>query len=250
MDYYERLGLTRTATADEIAKAYRQKAIQFHPDKNPGNVSAVQEFKQCAEAYEVLSDVAKKSQYDVQGYVGRKPANWRPPPKPKPKPKTAEDFKKEFEAKADRPATKEEVEAIPCSFFGGSNSGRNIQAHLFLTKEQLRAGGRYPLKIKKRGLCNGCVGDGYVFGPCPKCFVNRDYENLQMHCPTCNGSKMVEKKCGKCGGEGVSLWSISEVLVAVSPGTNSGQQIRIAGEGESAPHKMPGYLQVVVLEQQ
>lgn len=72
MDYYDTLGVARTATSDEIKKAYRQLALKYHPDKNPGDKEAEEKFKKAAEAYEVLSDPSKRNEFDVKGYVGRR----------------------------------------------------------------------------------------------------------------------------------------------------------------------------------
>jgi molecular chaperone DnaJ len=252
MEYYEVLGLSKTATIEEITKSYRQKAVQYHPDKNPGDASAIAKFKACTEAYEVLGDMAKRSQYDVQGYVGRRPPNFRPPPtpeRPKKPVKTAEDFIREREeGEAKKKPTQHNLDAIQCSFFGGGATGRNIMVHVYLTPEEMRDGGKFMALIKKRELCDRCIGDGTVRIPCPDCSAFARTSIINDYCPKCHGQRDMDVPCKLCNGEGVAKWNINEVWFTVPSGASVGQQIRLVGEGECAPSKMPGYAQIVLLE--
>jgi len=157
MDYYERLGVSRTATEEEIKKAYRTLAKQYHPDRNPGDKAAEETFKKVQEAYDTLSDFQKRAIYN-----GRMP----PPPKPKqPKPKTEDPIKEVAKEEwswftgeeINQPPSQAQLDAIQCSFFGGDTTGRNILTHLFLTKDDMQSGGHAVVKIKKRELCKKCI---------------------------------------------------------------------------------------------
>lgn len=259
MQYYEVLEVSKEATAEEISKAYRLKAIRYHPDKN-SDPKAIEIFKKCAEAYEILSDPVKRSQYDFQGYVGRRPHNWKPSsnPKPQKKAKTADDFRREqqdkdFWSKQKQNPEKSALDSINCSFFGGETTGRNIMTHLHLTPSELHDGGRFLVRVKRREWCSRCIGDGLEKAPCPACnsaYMRRDDPNrmLNMHCPRCDGAEYIEVQCKNCNGEGVNRWMIHEFMALVPPRSAAGQHVRVIGEGEHAPKKIPGYVQVVLIE--
>ena len=247
MEYYSVLGVAKTATPEEIRKAYHKSALQHHPDRNPGDVEAEKKFKEASTAYEVLSDPIKRSQYDLQGYTGRPPPPPRPTAKPKPKPKTKEEFVEEAKMKENGKkhiATQEELSSINCSFFGSSGTGMNILAHLSLTEDEKRIGGAYAVKIKKRDLCNNCVGDGTAMAPCPKC---KGRVADCVYCLHCDGAGAVEGKCPSCKGEGVHQWVVKFVNFNVPAHVQSGHIVNVLGEGESAPRKRPGNLRIVVV---
>jgi molecular chaperone DnaJ len=244
MDYYTKLGVARTATPEEIQKAYRRLAFKHHPDRNPGDAQAVETFKQVAEAYEVLQDDVKRATYDRQGYVGRRPPPSPPPSKPKPKPAPPP------------PPTKHPHDDIQCSYFGGNTTGRNIMTHLYLTKEQMQAGGQFCVWIKKREACMNCHGDGNGNRICQICRGNGRLTHLVVggnremapECHMCKGEGIIFVPCRHCKGQGVSQWTVKSVFPTVPPNCQAGQQITVIGEGEVAPLKSPGYLRVVVLE--
>lgn len=245
MNYYEDLGVSRTATIKEISKAYRALALKYHPDMNK-NVS-VEKFKIITNAYEVLSDTQKRFEYDAKGYVGRRPVH--PPEPPKPKPKTKEDFAKEQKEKRTKEKLldqlwEEEPKEIDCSFFGGPKSGRSILIHVKLTPSEMRSGGKQSVLIKKREICVNCGGDGENMFICPKCLNHR---TLLYTCDFCDytGSKFM--KCNYCEGEGLKLWRIQEVHFNVTPFSQIGHQINILGVGEYAPNKKPGDLRIILI---
>jgi molecular chaperone DnaJ len=244
MDYYTRLGVARSAAPEEISRAYRKLAMKYHPDRNPGDTDACEQFKQVASAYEVLSDNVKRATYDRQGYVGRRPPT--PPPS------------KKKETKKDEPPPKPHVnpDTIHCSYFGGSLTGRNIMTHLYLTKDQMKTGGKHEVHIKKREMCSNCLGDGNKNKICQSCrgrgrlthlIVGGNWE-MAPECNMCKGEGVVFTPCRQCKGEGVNFWSIRGVTLSVPANCQIGQQVTVAGEGEVAPLKPPGYLRVVVLE--
>lgn len=246
MDYYTTLGVARTATPEQIQKAYRKLAMKYHPDRNPGDNEAVEKFKEVAHAYEVLIDDVMRATYDRQGYVGRRPPS--PPPPPPKKEKKAE------------PPPKTHVHVNPdeikCSYFGGATTGRNVLTHLYLTKDQMRMGGKHEVHVKKREMCGNCNGDGNSNRVCQICrgsgrlthLVYGGFREMAPECQMCKGEGIIYVPCRQCKGDGVALWGIRSVTVSIPSNCQSGQQITVAGEGELAPLKSPGYLRVVVLE--
>lgn len=243
MEYYETLGVERTATPEEIKKSYRQKALQYHPDKNPGNKEAEEQFKKVAEAYEVLSDTSKRNEYDVKGYVGRRPAT--PPPRPKEKPKA----KPEPEKKKPYAPSQEDLDKVQCSYFGNGTTGRNVQTHIFLTPDEMKTGCAKNIIIKKQGMCNRCVGDGSTHSVCRKC-NGKGTDTYGLNCYACDRYGFLIQKCPVCSGQGVAGMGFNQVHVVVPPGVKSGHAITLLGEGEIAPLKLPGFLRVIVLEKQ
>lgn len=249
MDYYERLGVARNATLEEIKKAYRRLARQYHPDRNIGDKEAEETFKRVSEAYEILSDASKKAEYDAKGYVGRRPPNPPKPPAAKPeppKPKTKEDFERErtWEERKKFPH-KEDLDAINCTFWGGGGTGRNILVQMKLTPAEMKAGGSKFVAIKKRTLCDRCIGDGKAPSPCPVCHGSRPDVG---YCQKCDGMGALYALCPVCKGEGVFRWIIEDVRVTFSPHIQPGHQINVLGHGEHAPFKPPGNVRVVVVQ--
>lgn len=250
MDYYEVLGVERNATEEQVSKAYRRLAMKYHPDRNPGDADAVEQFKKVQEAYEVISDTDKRAMYDRQGYVGRRPPPGSQPHNNAPKPKTKEDFERERaeeearKNRAKREATQKELQQVECTYFGGGGTGRNVLVQMKLTADEMRRGGSKYVLVKKKDVCNKCVGDGTGMKICPRCKGARPDVGW---CPTCNGEGAIPMKCIACNGEGVAQWKISEVKVHWSAGVQPGHQINILGEGEAAPRKPPGNVRVVVV---
>ncbi|MES1221380.1 MAG: DnaJ domain-containing protein, partial [Bacteroidota bacterium] len=214
-DYYEVLGISKNASQDEIKKAYRKVAMQFHPDRNPGDKAAEEKFKEAAEAYEVLSDADKKAQYDRFGHAGL--SNGRGG-------FSGGDMNMDdiFSQFGDIFG-----DDIFGSFFGGgrrSSGGRargvrgsNLRVKIKLNYEEIAKGVTKNIKVKKYVACNTCHGSGakdkgsvQTCGTCGGSGQVRKVTNTflgQMQtvttCPTCNGEgSVVTAKCTSCKGEG------------------------------------------------
>lgn len=216
-DYYALLGLNKTATADQIKKAYRKKAKSKHPDR--GGDAA--EFKEIQEAYDVLSDPSKRAVYDSGGMPFHSRHNRRPSP--------AEGF-----------AFHEVME----EFFGGSTyKGRNIQARIEIDFVESYTGCRKTVKIKKKKKCNTCTGNGYTgFKPCSNCsgsgfsqVADAPFE-FRTNCQICNGTgKASVVKCGDCLGTGqLPGFQEKAVEINIPQGIDNGMQLRLQGEGEES----------------
>lgn len=240
MDFYEILGVSRSATDEEIKKAYRVIARSSHPDLNPNNPDAVEKFKSATVAYEILTDPQKKSQYDALGYVGRRPhPNQRPDPKPKEQSKPKESPKRKSE-----PKEQDLNNVAECTYFGGTSSGRNILVQLNLTSEEMESGGSKYINIKKRSSCRMCVGDGYGRFPCPYCRANKF---AMMVCTFCDYTGTIHSDCPKCKGSGIGDWKVFPIKVTYPAGIQQGHSITIVGEGETSPGKPPGCVRVIII---
>lgn len=252
MEYYETLGVVKTATSEEIKKSYRQKALLYHPDKNQGNKEAEEKFRKLVEAYEVLSDASKRNEYDVKGYVGRRPAS-PPPPPPRPKAKEKPDPGKHKpynpEEKKPYAPSQEDLNKIQCSFFGNGTTGRNVQTHLFLTPQEMREGCAKNIVIKKQGECRRCIGDGSTHIICRRC-NGKGTDTYGLNCIACDHFGYTIQKCPFCLGQGVHGMGFNQVHVIVPSGVQSGHAITLLGEGETAPRKLPGFLRVIVLQKE
>ena len=251
MDLYEHLGVPRSATAEEIKKAYKQKVREHHPDayasQDEKDKHAVI-LKQVVEAFEVLGDVHKKSRYDVQGTWG----NVRRPPSPSPKPKTAK-TKEEFEKEKQEKKRKESVQGVGkyqiepnlnCTFFGGGSTGRSILVQVKLQPHEFKNGCSKSVFIKKRDFCNLCGGQGDGEFPCPKCQNNKFAKQVCGHCHT---RGVMEGSCPRCSGTGLGLWMVEEIHYKISPNTQPGHTVTVLGRGEEASGKLPGNVRIVVI---
>jgi molecular chaperone DnaJ len=251
-DLYQCLGIPRSANAEEIKKAYRQKAREHHPDTHTGKEEQdkhAEIFKKIVNAYEVLSDPHKKAQYDIQGRYGRRPSTPPPQKQKKPPVKTKEDFEKEFaedKKKEELRSKKSKFEPmdINCIFYGGESSGRSIMVHVKLTPQELKNGCSKSVTIKKRDFCTTCGGDGFGLFPCKKCANNPIAKQV---CGACNCVGVLDGPCPHCNGTGMGLWMIEDVYFKVSPNTQPGHSIMVLGQGEMAQRKPPGNVRIVVL---
>jgi len=252
-DYYEILGVTKTATPEEIKKAYRKVAIQFHPDKNPDNKEAEEKFKEAAEAYEVLSDADKRAKYDrfghskgsSGGYSGGHDMNM-------------EDIFSQFGDIFGGGGSPFE------SFFGGSGGtrngrrqrkGSNLRIKLKLTLDEIANGVEKKLKVnrlvKAEGVtfktCTTCQGSGQV-----RKVVNTMLGQMvsSSTCPTCDGSgQIIEKR--PTGVDNSGLISKEEVIsVRIPAGVADGMQLSMSGKGNEAPGGVAGDLLIVIEEQE
>lgn len=263
MDYYEVLGVTREATQEDIKKAYRRGAMKYHPDRNPGDKQAEENFKRVQEAYEVLSDPQKRAEYDHRGYAGGPSFHYEN----RTSKQNAAERDEGFVHSASRryKANQAELDAIQQQFFGGGESlGRNILIHLLVTTDELRNGTVKAVKWKKGEKCKTCDGYGAAvfrdseFVKCKAC--NGTGNVLQIpgkqgamypKCDFCDGSGFLEMYCKICKGTGITTdMIIEEMMVEIPAGTPSGHQIVIRGRGEPGPKGgVVGNLHVIVIEQ-
>jgi molecular chaperone DnaJ len=244
-DYYEVLGVSKGAATDDIKKAYRKVAMQYHPDRNPGDKTAEEKFKEAAEAYEVLSDTDKKSQYDRFGHAGVS-GNGRGGHGP-----NMEDIFSNFGDIFG--------EDVFGSFFGGGRRGggggqrargvrgSNLRIKLKLTYEEIAKGVTKNIKVKKYVGCSTCNGSGakdkgsvQTCGTCGGSGQVRKVTNTflgQMQtvttCSTCNGEgTTITAKCTNCKGEG-RVYGEETVNIDIPAGVQEGMQLNISGKGNA-----------------
>jgi len=265
-DYYEILGIGKNAGGDEIKKAYRKVAMQYHPDRNPGDKSAEEKFKEAAEAYEVLSDVDKKSQYDRYGHAGVS-GNGRGGFSGGGSMNMEDIFSQFGDIFGDD---------VFGSFFGGGQRtrggqrargvrGSNLRIKLKLTYEEIAKGVSKNIKVKKYVPCQTCQGSGakdkgsvQTCGTCGGSGQVRRVTNTflgQMQtvttCPTCNGEgTTITAKCGTCKGEG-RVYAEETVTIDVPAGVQEGMQLNISGRGNAGERGgMAGDLIILIEEEQ
>lgn len=262
-DYYEVLGVDKNATADEIKKAYRKKAIQYHPDKNPGDKQAEEKFKEAAEAYEVLSDPQRRQRYDQFGHAGVDGASGFSGSG-----MSMEDIFSRFGDLFSN-------SGFGDFFGGGFSSGRagraggqrvmrgsDLRVKVKLTLEEIATGVDKKIRVKKQILCPDCHGTGSSDGQvdtCSQCHgtgrvvkTQRTWlgmTQIQEACPICHGEgKVVRNKCPHCGGEGV-IRDEEVISIHIPAGVVDGMQLTIQGKGNAAPRGgVPGDLLVLVEE--
>ncbi len=258
-DYYEVLGVSKDASAEEIKKAYRQKAMQYHPDKNPDNKEAEEKFKEAAEAYEVLRDPEKKQRYDQFGHAGMGGA-----------------------AGGGGFGGFSNIDDIFSAFgdifggfgsFGGSRSyssgrrvarGSDLRVKVKLTLEEIANGTEKKIKVKKYVQCQQCSGTGAkggtAYSTCSTCrgsgrvtqVKNTILGQMQTtsSCPTCHGDgKIITDKCSNCAGEGV-LRDEEVITIKIPAGVGEGMQMTVTGKGNAARRGgINGDLLVVITEE-
>ena len=262
-DYYEILGVNKTASADEIKKAYRKVAMQFHPDRNPGDKSAEEKFKEAAEAYEVLSDADKKAQYDRYGHAGVS-SNGR-------------GFSGGGMNMEDIFSQFGDVfgEDLFGSFFGGGGGrgrtskargvrGSNLRVKIKLTYEEIAKGVTKNIKVKKHVVCTTCSGSGAKdkgsvqnCGTCGGSGQVRRVTNTfigQMQtvttCPTCNGEGItITAKCTACKGEG-RVYGEDAISIDIPAGVQEGMQLNLSAKGNAGERGgAPGDLIILIEEE-
>lgn len=243
-DYYEVLGVTKSATAEEIKKAYRKKAIQFHPDKNPGDKQAEENFKEAAEAYEVLSNQDKKQRYDQFGHAGMGGASG-------------------FSGQS---MNMDDIFSMFGDIFGGHfggggfggfggsrsrshhvNRGQNLRVKVSLTLKEISEGAEKKIKVKKYVACKTCSGSGARDGShstCSTCNGSGQVTRIsntflgQMQttsaCPTCGGEgKIITNKCTVCYGEGI-VKDEEIITLNIPAGVANDMQLSVSGKGNAA----------------
>lgn len=249
-DYYEILGVPRDADQGAIKKAYRKLALQFHPDRNPGDKEAEDKFKEAAEAYEVLSDEDKKARYDRYGHagVGQGGGGFSGG-------MTMDDIFQQFGDIFGESGSPFE------SFFGGARArtrahgqrGGNVRIKVALTLEEIATGVTKRIKVKKQVTCDSCGGSGAKDSrsvqSCPTCrgagYV-RQVKNTflgQMQttvtCPTCNGSgQQVIANCAKCKGQG-SVAGEEVIDIEIPAGVEENMQLSMRGKGHAGTQGGP-----------
>ncbi|HMW65312.1 MAG TPA: molecular chaperone DnaJ [Chitinophagaceae bacterium] len=264
-DFYEILGVSKSASADEIKKAYRKVAMQYHPDRNPGDKAAEEKFKEAAEAYEILSDADKRAQYDRYGHAG-----------------VGNNGRGGFGGGGGM--NMEDIfsqfgdvfgEDFFGNIFGGGQRGRsgqrsrgtrgsNLRVKLKLTYEEIAKGVTKNIKVKKYVSCNTCGGSGakdkgsvQTCGTCGGSGQVRKVTNTflgQMQtvttCPTCNGEgSTVTAKCGSCKGEG-RVYGEETVSIDIPAGVQEGMQMNVSGRGNAGERGgSPGDLIVLIEEE-
>ncbi len=260
-DYYEVLGVSKSADAAELKKAYRKLAVQFHPDRNPDDKAAEDKFKEAAEAYEVLSDPDKKAKYDryghaaVDGQGGFSGGGM-----------TMDDIFSQFgDVFGDSGFG---------SFFGGGGGGAasgrqrgqkgtNLRIKVSLTLEEIAHGVHKKIKVKKEVACNTCNGSGAkdsssvkVCNTCGGNGVVRQVRNTflgQMQttvtCPTCNGSgKIISSFCGGCKGSGTSHGE-ETIDIDIPAGVEAGMQLSMRTRGNAGQKGGPAGDLIINIEE-
>jgi molecular chaperone DnaJ len=251
-DYYEVLGVGKSASDSEIKSAYRKLALQHHPDRNPGNKAAEEKFKEAAEAYSVLADEDKRARYDRFGHAGVTGGAGGGPGFD---PTIFADFQDIFGGLGD-------IFGFGGAFGGGRRGGPQRGADLRYDLEidfvQSAKGVDTTVQIPRREKCETCKGSGAAPGSspttCPQCRgtgqlrYQQGFFTVARTCGQCRGSgKIVTKPCPTCHGDG-TVEQTRKLTVKIPAGIATGQRLRLTGEGEAGSHGgPPGDLYVVVI---
>lgn len=271
-DYYEVLEVTKESTVEEIKKAYRKKAIQYHPDKNPGDKEAEEKFKEAAEAYDVLSNPDKRARYDQFGHAGMSGAAGNGGP---------------FGGFSGG-MSMDDIFSMFGDIFGGHSGGgfgggfggfggfggggsqqrkfrgSDLRVKVKLNLKEISTGVEKKFKLKKYVPCSHCHGTGAEGNSgsetCPTCKGSGSVIHNQQTilgtmqtrttCPTCNGEgKIIKDKCKVCGGEGIE-YGEEVVTVKIPAGVAEGMQLSMGGKGNAGKHNgIPGDLLILVEEE-
>jgi len=260
-DYYEILIVTKGSTAEEIKKSYRKVAMQYHPDRNPGDKAAEEKFKEAAEAYEILSDADKRAQYDRYGHAGVHSS-----------------------ARGGVAGNMEDIfsqfgdifgEDVFGNFFGGNRGrggggrsqgvkGSNLRIKLKLTYEEIAKGITKSVKVKKHVACTTCSGSGakdkgsiQTCGSCGGSGQIRKVTNTflgQMQtvttCPACNGEgTTISAKCAVCKGEG-RVYGEETVSIDIPAGVQEGMQLSMSHKGNAGERGGPNGDLIILIEEE
>lgn len=247
-DFYATLGVSRGATPEEIKKAYRKKALECHPDRNPNNPKAAEEFKKISEAYEVLSDTNRRHLYDQYGEESvRGPAGGGFPGGGGGFSSMEEALRTFMGAFGGGGAAG--GESIFDSFFGGGAGGEEAQkgaskkVNLKVTFEEAARGTEKELAIQNYILCDSCQGSGAKsknsIKTCSTCqgrgqiYQSRGFFSMASSCPHCGGSgQMITDPCKKCGGAG-RIKEKQRIKVKIPAGVDTGMRLKMSGYGDA-----------------
>ncbi len=252
-DYYEVLGVSRTAAVEEIKSAYRKAALKWHPDRSPENKAEAEvKFRECTEAYSVLSDTQKRQMYDTYGHAGLSGAGG------------AQGF--------DNTVFQDFHDIFGDFFgfedlFGGGGGGRgrrraqrgaDLRYDMSLAFEEASAGVTTKIKLPRQEYCEACNGTGAKKGTgvqaCQTCAgrgqlaYQQGFFTITRTCPACQGAgQIVKERCPECRGQG-RLEREKTIELRIPPGVDTGTRLRVAGEGEPGPNGGPAGDLYVVLE--
>jgi molecular chaperone DnaJ len=266
-DYYEVLGVSKNASNDELKKAYRKLAMKYHPDKNPGDKAAEENFKEAAEAYEVLSNAEKKAKYDRFGHSGLR---------------GGQDFHS-YQNVNDIFSHFSDIfgggfggggSSIFDDLFSGGSSSRSRQQYsgtpgsdlkitIKVTLEEIATGTNKTIKLKKYDKCSDCSGTGANsssgFKSCSVCngsgevrevskSIFGQFVNISV-CNNCKGTgKIISDPCRKCSGDG-RVYNESKIKVKVPPGVTSNSYMTMRGEGNAGKNGGPSGDVIVVFQE-
>jgi molecular chaperone DnaJ len=240
-DYYEVLGIQKDASKDDIKKAYRKLAIQYHPDKNPGNKEAEEKFKEATEAYEILSDDQKKAAYDQFGFAGVEGMGGG-----------AHDFSSAFQDLGDIFG---DFSGIFDTIFGtsgrrssgggasSSRQGANLRYDIEIPFKDAVFGTKVEIQYSRNESCPACKGSGAANGAgkkiCPTCGGSGQVRHSQgffsvaSPCPNCGGEGyIIEHPCKECGGSG-SQKKRQKIMVTIPAGVENGKRVVIPKQGDT-----------------
>ena len=260
-DFYEILDVSKNASKEEIKKAYRQQALKYHPDKNPGDDSAEEKFKEAAEAYEVLSDIDKRARYDRFGHAGLGGAG-------------GGGFGGQGMTVEDIFSSFGDIFGDAFGGFGGFGGSRrssrtvrkgsNLRVKVKLTLQDIANGAEKKIKVNKYVSCSSCKGTGAdggsSYSTCSTCNGNGQVTRVsntflgQMQtvtsCPTCGGEgKIITNKCKKCYGEGI-VKEEEVIPISIPAGVAEGMQMTVSGKGNAARRGgINGDLMVLIQEE-
>lgn len=248
-DYYEVLGVARDSNAADIKRAYRKKAMQYHPDRNPDDPDAEEHFKEAAEAFEVLSDDTKRGLYDQFGHEGPRQAGFS----------GFQGSEEVFTHFGDLFSELFGGMGFGGRRRGGPARGADLRMQLVIPFSEAVEGGEREIKIPRKQVCDTCGGSGAAEGHTPdKCdycggtgqVVHRQgFFTLQTTCPKCKGDgQLITDPCGSCSGTGVQQVE-SELTIKIPAGVDDGQTLRVAGAGQGGQKGGPAgnlYVQIVV----
>jgi molecular chaperone DnaJ len=268
-DFYEILGVSKGASSDEIKKAYRKVAMQHHPDRNPGNKEAEEKFKEAAEAYEVLSDADKRSQYDRYGHAG-----------------VSGNGRGGFGGGGAHGMNMEDIfsqfgdifgDDVFGSFFGGGGQrrgggggrargvrGSNLRVRIKLNFEEIAKGASKTIKVKKYVGCTTCGSSGAKdknsVQTCSTCGGSGQVRRVQntflgqmqtvTTCPACGGEgTTIAYKCPNCKGEG-RVYGEENITIDIPAGVQEGMQLNVSGRGNMGERGGPAGDLIVVIEEE